>query len=98
MLLYESFSAVMIAMVLSLLFVTTALAANPLVPGVGMADTNVHYFDGKFVIFATHDFSIHNTGFRMDGNDEKINNLYRVNYQPGHANRRLVVLEQQRFD
>ena len=38
-----------------------AHGANPLVPGVGMADTNVHFFDGKFAIFATHDFSINNT-------------------------------------
>ena len=42
-----------------------AVAMNPLVPDVGMADTNVHYFDNKFVIFATHDFSNNNTGFRM---------------------------------
>lgn len=39
--------------------------ANPLVPKVGMADTNVHYFNGTFVLFATHDFSINNTGFLM---------------------------------
>lgn len=40
-------------------------AANPLVPQAGMADTNVHYFNGTFVIFATHDYSINNTGFLM---------------------------------
>jgi hypothetical protein len=30
-----------------------------------MADTNVHYFNGTFMIFATHDFDINNTGFTM---------------------------------
>ena len=29
--------------------VALAVAMNPLVPDVGMADTNVHYFDNKFV-------------------------------------------------
>ena len=46
-------------------------AANPLggktpadyVPG--MADANLHYFDGKFSMWATHDFSVNNTGFTM---------------------------------
>ena len=55
----------MVVLLVSL--VTTALAFNPLVPRVGMADTNVHHFDGKFVIFATHDFSINNRGFLMKG-------------------------------
>ena len=49
----------------------TALAANPIggstpaeyVPG--MADPNLHYFDGKFTMWATHDFSVNNTGFLM---------------------------------
>jgi hypothetical protein len=41
--------------------IAVVAASNPLVPRVGMADTNVHYFDGKFAIFATHDFSINNT-------------------------------------
>ena len=71
----DSLHAVFLTMVLSLFLVTSALASNPLVPGVGMADTNVHHFDGKFVIFATHDFSVHNTGFRMDGTDEKPSKL-----------------------
>ncbi len=30
-----------------------------------MADTNVHFFNGTFMIFATHDFSVNNTGFLM---------------------------------
>ena len=30
-----------------------------------MADTNVHFFNGTFMIFATHDFEINNTGFTM---------------------------------
>ena len=29
-----------------------------------MADPNLHYFDGKFTMWATHDFSV-NTGFTM---------------------------------
>ena len=32
----------------------SSLGGNPLVPHVGMADTNVHFFDGAFRIFATH--------------------------------------------
>ena len=62
-----------------LAIVAGALAANPLIKDVsvcaatggaggmcGVADTNVHYFDGRFMLFATHDFSVNNTGFRMD--------------------------------
>ena len=30
-----------------------------------MADTNVHFFNGTFMIFATHDFSVNNTGVLM---------------------------------
>ena len=30
-----------------------------------MADTNVHFYNGTFMIFATHDFSVNNTGFLM---------------------------------
>jgi len=37
-------------------------AGNPLVPRVGMADPNLHFFNGTFYMFATHDFSINNTG------------------------------------
>ena len=40
-------------------------AGNPLVSQRGMADTNVHFFNGTFLAFATHDFSINNTGFTM---------------------------------
>lgn len=31
-----------------------------------MADTNVHYFNDTFMIFATHDASVNNTGFIMN--------------------------------
>eukprot|EP01052_Picozoa_sp_SAG31_P021508 SAG31_NODE_1668_length_7576_cov_1.630467_2_plen_172_part_00 len=44
----------------------SARAGNPLLPGTGTADTNVHYFNGTFMIFADHDYSVNNTGFRMD--------------------------------
>lgn len=48
-----------------------ARAANPVggktpadyVPG--MADPHMHFFDGQFLMFATHDFSVNNTGFKM---------------------------------
>ena len=60
-----AFGAAAVAMLAS------ADAANPLggktpadyVPG--MADPNLHYFDGKFTMWATHDFSVNNTGFLM---------------------------------
>ena len=50
-----------------------ARAANPVggktpaeyVPG--MADPNIHFFDGQFLMFATHDFSVNNSGFTMRG-------------------------------
>ena len=54
-------------------------AANPLIKDVsvcastggpggmcGVADPNLHFFNGSFYLFATHDYSINNTGFRMD--------------------------------
>lgn len=58
-------------LVLAAAAVAAADAANPLggktpadyVPG--MADPNLHYFDGKFTMWATHDFSVNNTGFTM---------------------------------
>lgn len=40
-------------------------SGNPLVPYVGMADPNLHFFNEKFYIFATHDFSKNNSGFLM---------------------------------
>ena len=49
--------------------IATALvcASNPIVPKRGMADPNVRLMDGKtFLVWATHDFSMNNTGFRMD--------------------------------
>lgn len=52
-------------MILHVVGILLIEAANPLVPRAGMADTNVHYFNGSFVLFATHDFSINNTGFLM---------------------------------
>jgi hypothetical protein len=29
---------------------------NPLVPNVGLADPHLHYFNGTFYLFATHDY------------------------------------------
>jgi hypothetical protein len=46
--------------------VLVSLAANPIVPNVGMADPHVHFFNDTFYLFATHDYSSNNTGFRMD--------------------------------
>lgn len=55
-----------------------ALAANPIIKDMevckgtdpihgmcGVADPNVHYFDGKFMIFATHDFVTQRPQFPM---------------------------------
>jgi len=39
-----------------------AMGANPVVPNVGMADPHVHFFNGRFYMYATHDFSPNNTG------------------------------------
>ena len=46
--------------------VASALAANPVVPDVGMADSHVHLFDGVYYMYATHDYSNQNKYFRMD--------------------------------
>jgi arabinoxylan arabinofuranohydrolase len=42
-----------------------ARAANPLVPGVGQADPHIHFFNGSFWMFSTHDFAPNNTNFLM---------------------------------
>lgn len=40
-----------------------AIAGNPVVPNVGMADPHVHFYDDLgFFMYATHDFSPNNTG------------------------------------
>ena len=60
-----------LAMALAATVLHSARAANPVggatvagyVPG--MADPNLHFFDGKFSMWATHDFSVNNTGFTM---------------------------------
>lgn len=41
---------------------SVVLGGNPLVPHVGMADPNLHRFNGSFFVFGTHDFSVDNTG------------------------------------
>ena len=41
-------------------------AGNPLVPNSGLADPHLHFFNGSFFLFASHDFSPNNTFFRMD--------------------------------
>eukprot|EP00035_Acanthoeca_spectabilis_P038622 m.54794 g.54794 ORF g.54794 m.54794 type:complete len:496 (-) comp9215_c0_seq1:346-1833(-) len=53
------------ATVLLVVGVGMSLGSNPLVPGVGMADPNLHRFNGSYYVFATHDFSVNNTGFLM---------------------------------
>ena len=51
---------------LSFIFVLgTSWAANPIVPNVGMADPNVRLMNGTFFAWATHDYSVNNTGFKM---------------------------------
>jgi len=45
---------------------TLVSGANPIVSDVGMADPHGHVFDGHVYIYATHDYSSNNTGFRMD--------------------------------
>lgn len=50
------------ATVLLVVGVGMSLGSNPLVPGVGMADPNLHRFNGSYYVFATHDFSVNNTG------------------------------------
>ena len=42
------------------------MGMNPIVPNVGMADPHMHFFNDTYVLFATHDYSNNNTGFRMD--------------------------------
>lgn len=60
----SSRAAIRAAMV-SLLLFGNAGADNPLVERVGMADPNVRLMDGTFYVWATHDLSVNNTGFRM---------------------------------
>ena len=43
-----------------------AFSANPIVPNVGMADPHGHVFGDKVYVYATHDYSNDNKGFRMD--------------------------------
>ena len=43
-----------------------ALAANPLVPHIGMADPHVHVYNNSFYLYATSDFSVNNTGFKNE--------------------------------
>ena len=43
-----------------------ARADNPILPGLGACDPQVRVFDGRVYLYATHDYSPTNTGFRMD--------------------------------
>jgi arabinoxylan arabinofuranohydrolase len=67
-----------IALLLSACLIGRSTAANPIIKDMkvckgtdpvngmcGVADTNVHFFDGRFMIFATHDFNVNNTGYLM---------------------------------
>ncbi len=45
---------------------SVARAANPILPGLGVADPQVRVFDGRVYLYATHDYSPDNKGFRMD--------------------------------
>ena len=62
---------------LLLLAATATLAANPIVPNVGMADPHAHVFGDRVYIYATHDASPTNTGFGM------------VNCAPAHPEKHL---------
>lgn len=55
-----------LALLLALL--TVAHCINPLVLNQGMADSHVHYWpdSNAYYMYATHDYSPTNTGFRMD--------------------------------
>ena len=64
MLLAHSRGLTLVASILSLLL-SPATSVNPLVPRAGMADPNVRLMNGTFYVWATHDFSINNTGFEM---------------------------------
>jgi len=46
--------------------VVLVLSLNPLVPNVGMADPHVVFFNGSFLMYASHDASPNNTDFRMN--------------------------------
>ena len=52
--------------VVGILCSVLVMAGNPVVPNVGMADPHVRVFNSRFYMYATHDFSSNNTGFRMD--------------------------------
>ena len=43
----------------------TASAGNPLVPGKGLTDAHGVVYDGRVYLYATHDFSPANKGFKM---------------------------------
>jgi hypothetical protein len=47
------------------LLLGAVLAGNPLVPNSGMADANIKFMNGTFLVFATHDFAPTNAGFKM---------------------------------
>ena len=39
---------------------------NPILPGIGLCDPHVRIFEGKAWLYASHDYSPDNTGYRMD--------------------------------
>lgn len=67
---------------------------NPIVPDVGMADPHGHIFNGRAYIYATHDYSSNNTGFRMDdwwiwSSDDLVNwkkeNVLKPSFTPANS-------------
>jgi len=54
------------AAALALAALASSRAGNPIDAPNGTADPHVHFFNGEFVLFATHDFSPNSSGFRMD--------------------------------
>lgn len=55
-----------VTLVTAAVMASLAAAANPLVPNVGQADPHIHVWpDGRFWLYATHDFAPNNTGFLM---------------------------------
>ena len=52
-------------LLLPMMLLPLSLSGNPLVPDSGMADANIKFFDGSWLVFATHDYAPNNTHFLM---------------------------------
>lgn len=44
----------------------TGGSGNPLMPGIGLCDPHVRVFDGRAWLYASHDYAVENTFYRMD--------------------------------